>query len=56
MENLDSLVIIYKNWFNDDRVGCSFANVDINKFFAIEIYLLKICEVELGEVGMFEED
>lgn len=56
MENLDSLMIIYKNWFKDGRVGCSFANVDINKFFAIKTYLLKFHEVELGEVGMFEED
>jgi hypothetical protein len=37
-------------------VGCSFANVDINKFFAIETYLQKFREVELGEVRMFEED
>jgi hypothetical protein len=37
-------------------VGCSFANVDINKFFAIETYLLKFREVELREVEVFEED
>jgi hypothetical protein len=26
VENLDSLVMIYKNWLDDARVGCSFAN------------------------------
>jgi hypothetical protein len=45
----------YKNWLNDVKVGCSLANEDVMKFFAVEIDLLESHEVELIEVGMFEE-
>ncbi len=51
MVNLDSLVMIYKNWLNDVKVGCSLANEDVMKFFVVEIDLLESHEVELIEVG-----
>jgi hypothetical protein len=47
--------MIYKNWLNDAKVGCSLANENVMKFFAIETHLLESHEVELIEVGMFEE-
>ncbi len=49
VENVDSLVVIYKNWPNDARVGCNLAND--TKSFATEVDLL-----ESHEVGMFEEE
>lgn len=47
--------MIYKNWLIDAKVGSSLANEDVMKFFAVETYLLESHEVELIEVGMFEE-
>jgi hypothetical protein len=37
------------------KVGCSLAIEDVLKFFVVETDLLKFHEVELIEVGMFEE-
>ncbi len=51
MENLDSLVMIYKNWPNDTRVGCNLANEDVTKSVTTEVDLL-----ESHEVVMFEEE
>ncbi len=55
VENLDSLVMIYKNWMNDVRVRCSLANEDVTKFFVVEVDVLESHEVELSEVEMFKE-
>ncbi len=51
MENLDSLVMIYKNCPNDARMGCNLANEDVTKSFATKVDLL-----ECHEGGMFEEE
>jgi len=56
VENLNSLVMIYKNWPNDVKVGCSLANDDVTKFFATKANLLKLNEIELSEVQMFKEE
>jgi hypothetical protein len=53
--NINSLVMIYKNWLNDAKVGCSLANEDVMKFFGVETNLLESHEIELIEVGMLEE-
>jgi hypothetical protein len=49
MEDLDSLVMVYKNCPNYVRVGCSFANVNVIEFFPAKVKLLEPHEVELGE-------
>jgi hypothetical protein len=51
VENLDSLVMIYKNCPNDARMGCNLANEDVTKSFATKVDLL-----ECHEGGMFEEE
>jgi hypothetical protein len=48
--------MIYNNWSDDARVKCRIVNVDVTKFFAIEVVLSKFHEVELGEVGIFKEE
>jgi len=48
VENLDSLVMIYKNY---TRVGCNLANEDVTKSVTTEVDLL-----ESHEVVMFEEE
>jgi hypothetical protein len=40
MKNLHSLFMIYKNWLNDVKVGCTFASENVNKFFAAQANLL----------------
>jgi hypothetical protein len=42
VENLDSLLMIYKNWPNDARVGCNLANEDVTKPFTTEVDLFGI--------------
>lgn len=56
MENLDSLVMIYKNWLDHVRVGCNFANENVTIFFVAEANFLESHEVELSEAKMFEEE
>ncbi len=56
VENSNLLVMIYNNWSDDAGVNCRIVNVDVTKFFAIEVVLLKFHEVELGEVGIFKEE
>jgi len=42
VENLDSLLMIYKNWPNDARAGCNLANEDVTKPFTTEVDLFGI--------------
>jgi hypothetical protein len=39
--NLDALVMIYKNWPKDARVGWHFAKKDVGEFFTSETNLLE---------------
>jgi hypothetical protein len=55
VENLDSLVMIYKNWPNDVKAWWSVANEDVTKFFVAKADLVEFLKVELNETGMFEE-
>ncbi len=48
--------MIYKNWPNDVKVGCSVANEDVVKFFVVKANLLKYHEIELGQAKMFEKN
>jgi hypothetical protein len=54
-KNLDSLLMIYKNWPNDARVECNLANENDIKCFATQAYLLETHEVKLNEAMMFEK-
>ncbi len=55
MENLDSLVMIYKNWRNDARVGCNLANEeDVTKSFTTEVDLLESHEAGVSQFSIFQ--
>jgi len=40
LDNLDALVMIYKNWFDDARIDCKLTEKGIAKFFYAEEKLL----------------
>ncbi len=50
--NIDPLVMIYKNWLDDAKIGCLFATSSLKNFYFVEMELLDEHE-ELGEVGYF---
>ncbi len=54
MENLDSLVMIYKNWPNDARAGCNLANEDVTKSVTTEVDLLESHEAGVSQFSIFQ--
>lgn len=54
VENLDNLVMIYKSWPDNVRLGCNFSGADVAKFFAAESGLCDTHEVELGVAWLFK--
>ncbi len=51
LTKLDALVMIYKNWLEDVRVGCHFAKKDVGELFTYEVNLFEAHEKELEQFG-----
>ncbi len=56
VENLDKLVMVYKNWHVDARVNCKLIVVDkLGEFFVAKEMLLEENEELLEKASYFEE-
>ncbi len=56
LTNLDALVMIYKNWPKDERVGYHFAKKDVREFFTFKVNLFEAHKEELDQSSCFEDD
>ncbi|KAG0573230.1 hypothetical protein KC19_VG160100 [Ceratodon purpureus] len=54
LDNLDSLIMIFKNWPDDARHECEVVAEDVQEFYSREADLLIAAKDELEDAGFFE--